>query len=78
MQDDELRVRGTSDSGPRRSVPQIGSEKAVWSSFRRDWVLPAKNKGQDKNKTAAAATFVKWMNDHSLGVAETGAGARRE
>lgn len=51
-------------------VPQIGSEKAVWSSSTH-WVFPA-NKGQDKNKTAAAATFVKWMNDHSLGWAETG------
>ena len=30
------------------------------------------NKGQDKNKTAAAATFVKWMNDNSAGWAETG------
>jgi len=51
-------------------VPQIGSEKAVWSSSTH-WVFPA-NKGQDANKTAAAATFVKWMNDNSLGWAETG------
>jgi len=51
-------------------VPQIGSEKAVWSSSTH-WVFPA-NKGQDKNKTAAAATFVKWMNDNSAGWAETG------
>jgi multiple sugar transport system substrate-binding protein len=51
-------------------VPQIGSEKAVWSSSTH-WVFPA-NKGQDKNKTAAAATFVKWMNDHSSGWADTG------
>jgi multiple sugar transport system substrate-binding protein len=51
-------------------VPQIGSEKAVWSSSTH-WVFPA-NKGQDQNKTAAAATFVKWMNDNSLGWAETG------
>lgn len=52
------------------SVPQIGDEKAVWSSSTH-WVFPA-NKGQDNNKTAAAATFVKWMNDNSLGWAETG------
>ncbi|MDM7831623.1 ABC transporter substrate-binding protein [Cellulomonas edaphi] len=51
-------------------VPQIGDEKAVWSSSTH-WVFPA-NKGQDKNKTAAAATFVKWMNDNSAGWAETG------
>jgi len=51
-------------------VPQIGTEKAVWSSSTH-WVFPA-NKGQDKNKTAAAATFVKWMNDNSAGWAETG------
>jgi multiple sugar transport system substrate-binding protein len=51
-------------------VPQIGSEKAVWSSSTH-WVFPA-NKGQDKNKTAAAASFVKWMNDNSAGWAETG------
>ncbi|WP_375386128.1 ABC transporter substrate-binding protein [uncultured Microbacterium sp.] len=51
-------------------VPQIGTEKAVWSSSTH-WVFPA-NKGQDANKTAAAAVFVKWMNDNSLGWAETG------
>jgi multiple sugar transport system substrate-binding protein len=51
-------------------VPQIGSEQAVWSSSTH-WVFPA-NKGQDKNQTAAAAVFVKWMNDNSLGWAETG------
>ena len=51
-------------------VPQIGDEKAVWSSSTH-WVFPA-NKGQDANKTAAAATFVKWMNDNSAGWAETG------
>ncbi|MFD4960913.1 ABC transporter substrate-binding protein [Microbacterium sp. NPDC058389] len=51
-------------------VPQIGTEKAVWSSSTH-WVFPA-NKGQSEDKTAAAATFVKWMNDHSLAWAETG------
>lgn len=51
-------------------VPQIGTEKAVWSSSTH-WVFPA-NKGQDENKTQAAATFVKWMNDHSAAWAETG------
>lgn len=51
-------------------VPQIGDQKAVWSSSTH-WVFPA-NKGQDANKTAAAATFVKWMNDNSAGWAETG------
>lgn len=51
-------------------VPQIGSQKAVWSSSTH-WVFPA-NKGQDANKTSAAATFVKWMNDNSAGWAETG------
>jgi multiple sugar transport system substrate-binding protein len=51
-------------------VPQIGTQKAVWSSSTH-WVFPA-NKGQDENKTAAAATFVKWMNDNSAGWAETG------
>lgn len=51
-------------------VPQIGSQKAVWSSSTH-WVFPA-NKGQDANKTAAAATFVKWMNDNSADWASTG------
>ena len=51
-------------------VPQIGSEQAVWSSSTH-WVFPA-NKGQNEDKTAAAAVFVKWMNDNSLGWAETG------
>ena len=51
-------------------VPQIGTEKAVWSSSTH-WVFPA-NKGQSADKTAAAATFVKWMNDNSAGWAETG------
>lgn len=51
-------------------VPQIGDEKAVWSSSTH-WVFPA-NKGQDANETAAASVFVKWMNDNSLGWAETG------
>ena len=51
-------------------VPQIGDQKAVWASSTH-WVFPA-NKGQDANKTAAAAVFVKWMNDNSLGWAETG------
>jgi len=51
-------------------VPQIGTEKAVWSSSTH-WIFPA-NRGQDPNKTSAAATFVKWMNDHSAGWADTG------
>ena len=51
-------------------VPQIGTEQAVWSSSTH-WVFPA-NKGQNEDKTAAAAVFVKWMNDNSLGWAETG------
>jgi multiple sugar transport system substrate-binding protein len=51
-------------------VPQIGTQKAVWSSST-DWIFPA-NRGQDKNKTAAAATFVQWMNDHSTDWASTG------
>lgn len=51
-------------------VPQIGTQKAVWSSSTH-WVFPA-NKGQDPNKTQAASTFVKWMNDNSAGWAETG------
>ncbi|MET1051686.1 MAG: ABC transporter substrate-binding protein [Mycetocola sp.] len=51
-------------------VPQIGDEQAVWSSSTH-WVFPS-NKGQDENKTAASAVFVKWMNDNSLGWAETG------
>lgn len=51
-------------------VPQIGSEKAVWSSSTH-WTF-ANNKNQDKNETAAAATFVKWMNDHSSDWASTG------
>ena len=51
-------------------VPQIGTEQAVWSSSTH-WVFPA-NKGQNADKTAAAAVFVKWMNDNSLGWAETG------
>lgn len=44
-------------------VPQIGTQKAVWSSST-DWAF-VNNKGQDKNKTQAAAVFVKWMNEHS-------------
>jgi multiple sugar transport system substrate-binding protein len=51
-------------------VPQIGDEKAVWSSSTH-WVFPA-NRGQDENKTEAAAVFVQWMNENSLGWAETG------
>ncbi len=51
-------------------VPQIGTQKATWSSSTH-WVFPA-NQGQDKNKTQAASVFVKWMNDHSVGWAETG------
>jgi len=51
-------------------VPQIGDEKAVWSSSTH-WVFPA-NKGQSADETSAAATFVKWMNDNSAGWAETG------
>jgi len=51
-------------------VPQIGTEQAVWSSSTH-WMF-MNNKGQDKNKTAAAATFVKWMNENSAGWAETG------
>lgn len=51
-------------------VPQIGTEKAVWSSSTH-WVF-MNNKNQDTNKTAAAATFVKWMNDNSAGWAATG------
>ncbi|MDM4762144.1 ABC transporter substrate-binding protein [Galbitalea sp. SE-J8] len=52
------------------AVPQIGTQQAVWSSSTH-WVFPA-NKGQDPNKSAAAAAFVKWMNDNSLGWADTG------
>ncbi|MCU1585449.1 MAG: transporter substrate-binding protein [Microbacteriaceae bacterium] len=60
----------TKDKWTAAPVPQIGSQKAVWSSST-DWIFPA-NKGQDKNKTSAAATFVKWMNNHSSGWAATG------
>lgn len=52
------------------AVPQIGTEKAVWSSSTH-WIFP-NNKGQDKNKTSAAATFVSWMNDNSSSWAQTG------
>ncbi|GAA1449420.1 ABC transporter substrate-binding protein [Leifsonia poae] len=52
------------------AVPQIGTEKAVWSSSTH-WMF-LNNKGQDKNKTAAAATFVKWMNDNSASWPDTG------
>jgi len=52
------------------AVPQIGTEKAVWSSSTH-WMF-MNNKGQDKNKTAAAATFVKWMNDNSASWPDTG------
>ncbi|MDR2930887.1 MAG: ABC transporter substrate-binding protein [Propionibacteriaceae bacterium] len=52
------------------AVPQIGSQKAVWSSSTH-WVFPA-NKNQDKNKTDAAAVFVKWMNDNSTGWLKSG------
>jgi multiple sugar transport system substrate-binding protein len=51
-------------------VPQIGTQKGVWSSST-DWAF-VNNKGQDKNKTQAAAAFVKWMNDHSLAWAAGG------
>ena len=51
-------------------MPQIGTQKAVWSSST-DWAF-VNNKGQDKNKTQAAAAFVKWMNDHSLAWAAGG------
>ncbi|GAB3607099.1 ABC transporter substrate-binding protein [Conyzicola nivalis] len=51
-------------------VPQIGTEKAVWSSSTH-WMFPA-NKNQDPDKSAAAATFVKWMNDNSAEWASTG------
>lgn len=51
-------------------VPQIGTQKAVWSSSTH-WSF-VNNKGQDKNKTQAAAAFVKWMNDNSLAWAEGG------
>jgi multiple sugar transport system substrate-binding protein len=51
-------------------VPQIGTEKAVWSSSTH-WMFPA-NKNQDPDKSAAAATFVKWMNDNSADWASTG------
>jgi multiple sugar transport system substrate-binding protein len=51
-------------------VPQIGDQKAVWSSSTH-WAF-VNNKGQDKNKTQAAATFVKWMNEHSLAWAAGG------
>jgi len=52
------------------AVPQIGTQKAVWSSSTH-WIFP-NNKGQDKNKTSAAATFVSWMNDNSSSWAQTG------
>ena len=52
------------------AVPQIGDQKAVWSSSTH-WMF-MNNKGQDKNKTAAAATFVKWMNDNSADWPKTG------
>lgn len=51
-------------------VPQIGTQKAVWSSSTH-WSF-VNNKGQDKNKTQAAAVFVKWMNDNSLAWAAGG------
>lgn len=52
------------------AVPQIGTEQAVWASSTH-WVFPS-NQGQSEDETAAAATFVQWMNDNSLAWAETG------
>lgn len=52
------------------AVPQIGTQKGVWSSST-DWAF-VNNKGQDSNKTQAASVFVQWMNEHSLAWAETG------
>jgi multiple sugar transport system substrate-binding protein len=52
------------DDWTAAAVPQIGDQKAVWSSST-DWAF-VNNKGQDKNKTQAAAEFVKWMNEHSM------------
>lgn len=51
-------------------VPQIGTQKAVWSSSTH-WEF-LNNQNQDANKTTAAAVFVKWMNDHSAEWASTG------
>jgi multiple sugar transport system substrate-binding protein len=51
-------------------VPQIGTEKAVWSSSTH-WMFPA-NRNQNADESAAAATFVKWMNDNSADWASTG------
>jgi len=52
------------------AVPQIGPQKAVWSSSTHFYFV--NNKGQDKNKTAAAAVFVKWMLAHADGWPATG------
>lgn len=49
-------------------VPQIGTQKAVWSSSTH-WVFPA---GTSSEASDAAATFVKWMNEHSADWPETG------
>jgi multiple sugar transport system substrate-binding protein len=51
-------------------VPQIGEKPAVRTGTT-DWMF-MKNKNQDKNKTAAAVTFVKWMEAHSVDWASTG------
>ena len=45
-------------------VPQIGTEKAVRTGSTH-WMF-MQNKNQDPNKTAAAVTFVQWMNEHSM------------
>lgn len=52
-------------------VPQIGEKKAVWSSST-DWAFVNNAGKEDTNVTQAASVFVQWMNDHSLGWADTG------
>ncbi len=52
------------------AVPLIGTQRAVRTGST-DWMF-MRNKNQDKNKTAAAVTFVQWMNAHSLDWASTG------
>lgn len=51
-------------------VPQIGTQKGVWSSSTHFAIY--NKKGQDQNKVQAAKVFIDWFVRNSLAWAETG------
>jgi multiple sugar transport system substrate-binding protein len=62
---------GVDFNGQATAVPQIGSQPATWAGMAT-LALPVHKKGEDKCKTQASVTFIKYLLDNSVQWAKAG------